>query len=214
MKRKPENSEFYGMFTGIIEAKAVITAVKTSGTNRSFLLSSPLGRELKVDQSLAHNGVCLTVESIQNDEYQVTAIQETLQKTTLGQWKAGDTVNLERSLQWNGRLDGHMVQGHVDATGTCINRRELQGSWEFTIRFPEAFAALVIEKGSISLDGISLTVFNVTRDTFTVAIIPYTYEHTSMGSLTEGKAVNLEFDLLGKYVQRHFALSGSVPGNS
>lgn len=208
MKRKPENSEFCGMFTGIIEAKAVISAVKTSGTNRSFLLSSPLGRELKVDQSLSHNGVCLTVESIQGDEYQVTAIQETLQKTTLGQWQAGDTVNLERSLQWNGRLDGHMVQGHVDATGTCIQRKELEGSWEFTIRFPEAFAGLVIEKGSISLDGISLTVFNVTRDTFTVAIIPYTYEHTSMGSLTEGKAVNLEFDLLGKYVQRHFALNG------
>ncbi len=212
MKRKPENSEFYSMFTGIIEAKALITAVTTSGTNRSFRLSSPLAHELKVDQSLSHNGVCLTVESIQNDEYQVTAIQETLQKTTLGSWKTGDTVNLERSLQWNGRLDGHMVQGHVDATGTCIRRTELQGSWEFTIRFPETFASLVIEKGSISLDGISLTVFNVTRDTFTVAIIPYTFEHTSMGQLQEGMPVNLEFDLLGKYVQRHFALTGGAAG--
>lgn len=207
MKRKPEKTEFCTMFTGIIEAKAVITAITTQGTNRSFLLSSALSQELKVDQSLAHNGVCLTVESIQNNEYQVTAIQETLQKTTLGEWKTGDTVNLERSLQWNGRLDGHMVQGHVDATGTCIERKELAGSWEFTIRFPESFAPLVIEKGSISLDGISLTVFNVTANTFTVAIIPYTFEHTSMGRLAEGQNVNLEFDLLGKYVQRHFSLS-------
>lgn len=194
------------MFTGIIEATGTIRNIRQSGSNRQFTIESPLGTELKIDQSLSHNGVCLTVEKIDNQLHQVTAIEETLKKTNLGQWKTGQLVNLERCLQWNGRLDGHIVQGHVDSTGTCIERRELDGSWEFTIEYPQAFAPLLIEKGSISLNGISLTVFNVTSNHFTVAIIPYTFNHTNIQELHPGNLVNLEFDMVGKYVNRHLQL--------
>ena len=202
-----KKAEIWVMFTGIIESKGVIKQITEQNGNRTFFIESSLGPELKVDQSLAHNGVCLTVESIQGNVHQVTAIQETLHKTTLGDWKPGETVNLERSLQWNGRLDGHMVQGHVDSTGICSEVLNLEGSWQYRLSFPEKFAALVIEKGSISLDGISLTIFNVAATAFSVAIIPYTYEHTNIKELVPGKRINLEFDMMGKYVQRHFQLT-------
>lgn len=194
------------MFTGIIESTGTIREIREIGTNRQFIIESSLSPELKVDQSLSHNGVCLTVENVDNQQYQVTAIEETLLKTNLGKWKAGQQVNLERCLQWNGRLDGHIVQGHVDSTGTCLASRQLDGSWEFTIGFPEQFASLVIEKGSISLNGISLTIFNVKKNQFTVAIIPYTFHHTNISELKEGDLVNLEFDMVGKYVNRHLQL--------
>lgn len=202
-----KKAEIWVMFTGIIESKGVIKQITEQNGNRTFFIESSLGPELKVDQSLAHNGVCLTVESIQGNVHQVTAIQETLHKTTLGDWKPGERVNLERSLQWNGRLDGHMVQGHVDSTGICSEVLNLEGSWQYRLSFPEKFAALVIEKGSISLDGISLTIFNVSATAFSVAIIPYTYEHTNIKELVPGKRINLEFDMMGKYVQRHFQLT-------
>jgi riboflavin synthase len=191
------------MFTGIIEATGLITSVTKAGTNRTFSIESVLASQLKIDQSIAHNGVCLTVESTENGNHVVTAVQETLSKTTLGSWEKGQIINLEQCLQWNGRLDGHVVQGHVDTTGTCINRKSLNGSWEYRIRFPSAFASLVIEKGSICLDGISLTVFNISENEFSIAIIPYTFEHTNIKSIYEGTEVNLEFDMIGKYVNRH-----------
>lgn len=197
------------MFTGIIESKGLIKAVSAKGTNKSFQIESVLSGQFVVDQSVAHNGVCLTVESVSQTEYKVTAIQETLSKTTLESWKNGDEVNLERCLTWNGRVDGHIVQGHVDCVGTCINKKELGGSWEYRIQFPEKFAPLVIEKGSIAMDGISLTIFDISKNEFSVAIIPYTYEHTNIKQLEIGKNVNLEFDMVGKYVNRHLVLSNS-----
>lgn len=190
------------MFTGIIEAVGRVALVRQQGSNLSFRISSPISHELKVDQSVSHNGVCLTVESTGDGYHEVTAIEETLRKTNLAQWQTGSLVNLERCLPLNGRLDGHFVQGHVDTTGICLNRTELDGSWEFRISFPEKFAHLVIEKGSICINGISLTCFDVTRDNLSVAIIPYTWQHTMLHSLQAGDEVNLEFDLIGKYVQR------------
>jgi len=194
------------MFTGIIEALGTVESVESRGTNRTYRINSPISHELKTDQSVSHNGVCLTVETVGTGWHSVTAIDETLRKTNLNSWAPGTVVNLERCLQMNGRLDGHMVQGHVDTTGTCVAISEKDGSREFVIRFPEAFAALIIEKGSISLNGISLTVFNVSRCEFTVAIIPYTLEHTNMKNLRTGDTVNLEFDVVGKYIQRSLSL--------
>jgi riboflavin synthase len=191
------------MFTGIIETTGIIEKVASNGTNKSFWISSAIGNELKIDQSLAHNGVCLTVEAIENNTHIVTAIEETLRKTNLGLLKEGTEINLERCMVMNGRLDGHMVQGHVDCTATCTEKKKLDGSWEYTFRFPEAFAHLVIEKGSICMNGTSLTCFNVTRNSFTVAIIPYTYHHTNIKHLTEGSIVNIEFDIIGKYIFSH-----------
>jgi riboflavin synthase len=190
------------MFTGIIETTGTIEAVTSTGTNKTFWITSPLSAEFKVDQSISHNGVCLTVEEIQGNRHRVTAIAETLQKSDLGHWKTGNLVNIERCMLMNGRLDGHIVQGHVDTTATCVGQKALDGSWEFRFRFPEQFGALVIEKGSISLNGISLTVFNVTENEFSVAIIPYTFEHTNIQHITEGSVVNLEFDMVGKYINR------------
>ena len=194
------------MFTGIIEALGTIEAVKEAGSNRIFEVSSSLSEQLKVDQSVSHNGVCLTVEAISGNTYQVTAVAETLQKSNAGYWKAGTLVNLERSLLLGSRLDGHLVQGHVDCTGTCAAIEDHKGSWNITIHYPEKFAALLIEKGSIALNGISLTVFNVGNHSFTVTIIPYTWEHTHLHQLKPGDAVNLEFDMLGKYAVRAEAL--------
>lgn len=190
------------MFTGIIETLATIQAIEVNGTNKSFWLSCNLANEFKVDQSIAHNGVCLTVELIENIGYKVTAIHETLQKTNLQNWQIGDTVNIERCLSFNGRLDGHFVQGHVDTVGKCIELVELNGSWEYVFEFDFSFAQLLIEKGSICVNGTSLTCFNVTNNTFTVAIIPYTYNHTNINSITIGSIVNLEFDIIGKYITR------------
>ena len=196
------------MFTGIIETTGLVKKISSLGTNLSFWISSGLSAELKIDQSLAHDGVCLTVEAIEGDMHRVTAIQETLQKTALGNWQTGRLINLERAMVLGGRLDGHLVQGHVDATGTCISAENKDGSWLYRFSFPVAFAALVIEKGSICVNGISLTAFQVARDSFSVAIIPFTYEHTNIQDIARGSKVNLEFDMLGKYISRKHELEG------
>lgn len=190
------------MFTGIIEQTGTVTEVIDQGTNKSFWISSPLAAELKVDQSVSHNGVCLTVEEIKDGCHRVTAILETLNKTNLGSWETGAAINLERCMQLNGRLDGHIVQGHVDCTATCVSVVEKDGSWEFTFEFPADFAPLIIEKGSVTVNGISLTCFNVLANRFTVAIIPYTFEHTNMSNLKTHDVVNIEWDMIGKYVNR------------
>lgn len=198
------------MFTGIIENTGTITAIETRGSNRTFWIESSLAPDLKTDQSVSHNGVCLTVEETIGNRYRVTAIDETLQKTTLGCWQAGTLVNLERCMQLNGRIDGHIVQGHVDTTATCTSLVQKEGSWEFSFEINPSFAALVIEKGSIAVNGISLTLFNVTGNGFTVAIIPYTYAHTNMNRLKQGDTVNIEFDMIGKYVNRMQQLKSAV----
>lgn len=190
------------MFTGIIEAVGNVTSISISGTNKTFNISSPVSGELKVDQSVSHDGVCLTVEAVSANQHRVTAIKETLDKSDLGLWKEGSLVNIERCMIMNGRLDGHIVQGHVDATAACIERTDRNGSWEYRFQFPVAFSNLVIEKGSIAVNGISVTVFNVSDDAFSVAIIPYTYTHTNMQQVKVGTVVNIEFDIIGKYIQR------------
>jgi len=190
------------MFTGIIEQKGIISDIIINGTNRSFQIESPLSHELKVDQSISHDGVCLTVEQVVNNTHVVTAIEETLKKTNLETWNIGTVVNLERCLQFNGRIDGHIVQGHVDTTANCINVTERDGSWEYSFQFDKKFAALIIEKGSITINGTSLTCFNVKENEFTVAIIPYTYHHTNISYIQVGTIVNIEFDMIGKYVNR------------
>ena len=190
------------MFTGIIEQLGTIENVKAKGSNLTLTISAAFASELKIDQSLSHSGVCLTVESTEKNTYTVTAIEETLKKTSLSKWKIGTIVNLERCLRFDGRLDGHIVQGHVDTVGKCIDAITKGGSWEYVISFDEKFASLIIEKGSISLNGISLTIFNITNSSFTVAIIPYTYEHTNMHTLIVNDVVNIEFDMIGKYVNR------------
>ncbi len=190
------------MFTGIIEQTGKIEKITEEGTNRTFWIKSPLSSSLKIDQSVSHNGVCLTIEETNGDLHRVTAIDETLQKTNLGNWEAGKTVNLERCMQMNGRIDGHIVQGHVDTTALCTAIIEKKGSREYSFKIDKKFAALIIEKGSITLNGISLTIFNVKTKSFTVAIIPYTYEHTNMQFIKEGDEVNIEFDMIGKYVNR------------
>lgn len=190
------------MFTGIIEALGTVKSIKTEGSNRHFEIESDISKELKIDQSIAHNGVCLTTVEVKDQRHWVTAIDETLQKSNLGQLKPGDKVNLERCMLNNGRFDGHIVQGHVDQTGEVISITEEDGSWLYTIAYDPAAGNVTVEKGSITLDGISLTCFNSDTNKFTVAIIPYTYEHTSMHQLKIGDTVNLEFDVIGKYVQR------------
>jgi riboflavin synthase len=190
------------MFTGIIESVGKIQSIDNQGSNKVFRIASPISHELKPDQSVSHNGACLTVESTAEGIHQVTAIEETLRKTNLGDWLPGHLINLERCLVMNGRLDGHIVQGHVDCTATCLDRIEKGGSWEFRFSFPEKFGALLIEKGSICLNGISLTLFNVKKKHFTVAVIPYTFEHTNVKNVFPGDKVNIEFDMIGKYVSR------------
>ena len=194
------------MFTGIIEAFGIIHSIEREGTNTTFRISSPISNELKVDQSVSHNGVCLTVEDVKEGVHSVTAIEETLKKTNLLAWEEGTLVNLERCMIMNGRIDGHIVQGHVDTTARCIEKKDADGSWEYRFQFPQQFSALVIEKGSVSLNGISLTVFNVDDSSFSVAIIPYTYSHTNIQQVKEGSSVNIEFDMIGKYVNRMLAL--------
>lgn len=190
------------MFTGIIESTGIVKQVKNDGSNKTFWLNADISSKLKVDQSLSHNGVCLTVEEIAEDTYRVTAIKETLLKTNLGVWEQGSTVNLERCMEINGRIDGHIVQGHVDTTAKCLKRIDRNGSWEFTFEVAKQFAPLIIEKGSIAINGISLTLFNVTENTFSVGIIPYTYNNTNIRYLEAGETVNIEFDMIGKYVNR------------
>ena len=194
------------MFTGIIEELGVVAAVQATGSNLTFTIEAGMSPALKVDQSVAHNGVCLTVESILDGQHTVTAVAETLAKTELGQWTKGSRVNLERSLVPGQRLDGHFVQGHVDATGTCTAITDKGGSHEFTFSFPPSFASLVIEKGSICVNGISLTAFDVDQNSFRIAVIPYTYAHTNLQFLQPGQPVNLEFDMIGKYILRKLSL--------
>lgn len=192
------------MFTGIIECLGKIIDITTTGSNKTFWIESSISDQLGIDESISHDGVCLTIEKIKENSHKVTAIKETLDKTNLIDWEVGDVINLERSLRMNGRIDGHIVQGHVDTTATCIEKKVLEGSTEFTFRFKKRFAALIIEKGSVCLNGISLTAFKVGKKKFTVAIIPYTLEHTNLLFIKEGSKVNIEFDILGKYVQRAF----------
>ena len=194
------------MFTGIIEKTGKITEITSSGTNKSYWISSSISNELKVDQSVSHSGICLTVEEIKEGMHKVTAIAETLLKSNLTYCKPGDLINLERCMILNGRLDGHMVQGHVDAVVQCIERISKNGSWEFTFSYENKFASLLIEKGSVCLNGISLTVFNVTDQHFTVAIIPYTFDHTNIREVKLKDWVNIEFDMIGKYINRIAAL--------
>lgn len=195
------------MFTGIIETIGTVESISQDGSNVDFWMESSITNELKVDQSVAHNGVCLTVVELKGNLYRVTAVAETLAKTNLGNWHTGEKINLERSLKVGDRLDGHFVQGHVDATGTCIEMETMEGSWLFRFAFPEIFAPLMIEKGSVCINGVSLTAFNVGKSDFTVTIIPYTFEHTNFHSLQPNDVVNLEFDVLGKYLLRHKDLS-------
>lgn len=190
------------MFTGIIKDLGRIKEISIAGSNRVFYIESELSGRLAIDESLAHNGVCLTVEEINDKTYRVSAIEETLKKTSLGNWKNNDLINLEQAMQLNDRLDGHIVQGHVDGTGICVQKTDKEGSVEFTFKYDPSFAALIIEKGSICVNGVSLTAFDVTNDHFTVAIIPYTFTHTNFHLVKEKDKVNLEFDILGKYVAR------------
>ena len=191
------------MFTGIIEATAKLSEIRQEGTNRHFRFSSAISTELKVDQSVSHNGVCLTVTNIEKTwEHWVTAVDETLKKSSLGRLKVGDIVNLERSMLNNGRFDGHIVQGHVDQIGFVKAIQEMSGSWVFDFEYDPAIGNVTVEKGSIAIDGISLTCFNSKTGRFTTAIIPYTFEHTNFKQLKAGDTVNLEFDIIGKYVKR------------
>lgn len=190
------------MFTGIIETLGKVTDLRQENGNLHITVESAIVQELKIDQSVAHNGVCLTVIALGDGTHTVTAIEETLNKTSIGHLKVGEPVNLERCMQMNARLDGHIVQGHVDQTATCINFTELDGSWEYTFQYDTSAGNVTVEKGSICVNGISLTVVNSGPDHFSVAIIPYTYEHTNLHNVREGSVVNLEFDIIGKYVAR------------
>ena len=190
------------MFTGIVEATATVENIETKGTSVHFTMSCPFTDELKIDQSLSHNGCCLTIERIEKQQYGVTAIQETLEKTNLGSWKIGTKVNLERCVLMNGRLDGHIVQGHVDQTGTIKSIENLNGSHYITITYTEKDGFTTVPQGSITVDGISLTVAHSGENEFSVAIIPYTWEHTNLKNLEIGSRVNLEFDIIGKYVAK------------
>ena len=195
------------MFTGIVEETGKITNLEKSGGNLNIIVQAKMTPELKIDQSVSHNGVCLTVVSVDNEEYMVTAVQETLEKTNLGKLTVGDPVNLERGMKLGDRLDGHIVQGHVDQTATCSEIKEKDGSWEFTFDYDPEIGNITIEKGSITVNGVSLTVVNSKKNRFSVAIIPYTYENTTFNNLKIGDTVNLEFDVIGKYVKRITELS-------
>ena len=190
------------MFTGIIETLGTITDLKHDQGNLHITVASGIAQELKIDQSVAHNGVCLTVVALADGLHTVTAIEETLNKTNIGTFKTGDLVNLERCMQMNARLDGHIVQGHVDQTATCIAYKELEGSWEYTFEYDSSKGNVTVEKGSICVNGISLTVVNSGPNYFSVAIIPYTWQHTNLQNVRVGSTVNLEFDIIGKYVAR------------
>lgn len=190
------------MFTGIIETLGKVADLQQDQGNLNITIESAISHELKIDQSVAHNGVCLTVVALADGLHTVTAIEETLNKTNLGHLKVGEPVNLERCMQMNARLDGHIVQGHVDQTAVCTVFKELDGSWEYTFEYDPSTGNVTVEKGSICINGISLTVVNSQANSFSVAIIPYTFEHTNLHNVREGSVVNLEFDIIGKYVAR------------
>jgi riboflavin synthase len=189
------------MFTGIVEHLAKIVNIKKTNTNLDITLSCKLTSELKIDQSVSHNGICLTVVKINGNSYTVTAIEETINKTTIGNWEVGNVINLERAMKIGDRLDGHMIQGHIDQVGQCLKVEEKNGSWEFIIEHKKS-NNITVEKGSIAVNGVSLTVIDSKSTQFKVAIIPYTYNHTSFKSLKKGNKVNLEFDILGKYLAK------------
>ena len=195
------------MFTGIIETLGIVTEIKKEQNNLHLTLSSSITPELKIDQSVAHNGICLTVVAIHETNYTVTAIAETINKTNIGNWNVNDEVNLERAMKLGDRLDGHIVQGHVDQIGTCIEAYETNGSWHYTFEYDPNRSNITIEKGSITVNGVSLTVVNSEKNKFSVAIIPYTYEHTNFHNFKVGTVVNLEFDVIGKYVARLHSLN-------
>lgn len=198
------------MFTGIIERLGTIKSIQQEGSNYHFRISSGIEEELYIDQSIAHNGVCLTIVELNEDSYVVTAIKETMIKTNLGDLTVGQEVNLERAtLSGQTRMDGHIVQGHVDGTSICTKVTEEDGSWYFTFQLTDENRALVVNKGSVCINGVSLTVVDPTKDKFSVAIIPYTYEHTNFKHLKVGDKVNLEFDIIGKYVQRYLENTGA-----
>jgi len=190
------------MFTGIIETTGTIAALETNAGNLNIWVKSPVAHELKIDQSLAHNGVCLTVVELKDGLHRVTAIEETLRKTNLGHIQTGYTVNLERCMPANGRFDGHIVQGHVDQTGKCVSVKEENGSWLYEFEYAPTTQNIIVEKGSICINGISLTAFDAIENRFKVAIIPYTYQHTNINAVKPGTLVNLEFDIIGKYIAR------------
>ncbi len=200
------------MFTGIIEAPGRVQAIRTEGSNVHFTIASPISHELKIDQSVAHNGVCLTVVGLGGGTHTVTAIDETLRRSNLGDLREGDLINIERAMLANARLDGHLVQGHVDTTGLCTATTALDGSWTFQFEYPFLPEYLLVDKGSICINGVSLTVVNPHEDLpsgkagFSVAIIPYTWEHTNFKTLRPGDRVNLEFDVIGKYVAKYLAV--------
>lgn len=190
------------MFTGIVEVTGVVKKLEQEKGNLHLHIQSSISEELKIDQSIAHNGVCLTVIETKGNIHVVTAIRETLEKSNIGELSVGSSVNLERCMKLNERLDGHIVQGHVDQTAVCIDRQEENGSWKYTFQYDASTGNVTVEKGSITVNGVSLTVVDSGKDNFSVAIIPYTYEHTNFKSLKKGDKVNLEFDIIGKYVAR------------
>lgn len=190
------------MFTGIIETLGQLTDIRAEKGNLNFTVKSDISKDLKIDQSVSHNGVCLTVVAVSDETHTVTAVEETLLKSNLAVLKVGDLINLERCMQMNGRLDGHIVQGHVDQTAECTEVKMLEGSWEYTFTYNPAMGNVTVEKGSICVNGTSLTVVNSLENSFSVAIIPYTYENTNLSRLQKGDTVNLEFDIIGKYVAR------------
>jgi riboflavin synthase len=194
------------MFTGIIETLGTVQEIKKVADNFDIIIKSSITHDLKIDQSVAHNGVCLTVVAINGSNYTVTAIKETLDKTNLRCWNVGDSINLERAMRLGDRLDGHIVQGHVDQIGVCKAIENANGSWCFTFEYDESICNITIEKGSITVNGVSLTVVNAKKNQFTVAIIPYTYENTNFNSYQIGTKVNLEFDVIGKYVAKLYSL--------
>ncbi len=192
------------MFTGITETTGIVKEVITNGSNRVFWIESTISTELKADQSISHSGVCLTIEEIAGNRHRVTAVKETLEKSNLADWEKGALVNLERCLRLSDRLDGHLVQGHIDTTAVCIKKKGKQGTREFEFEYSKKFTELVIEKGSVCVNGVSLTAFDVKKKSFKVTIIPYTFDNTNFKELLEGDRVNVEFDIIGKYLKRHF----------
>jgi riboflavin synthase len=193
------------MFTGIIETLGTITALRKEGSNVHFTIQSSISDALKIDQSVSHNGACLTVVALSEQAHIVTAIDETLQRTNLGKWRVGSRVNLERAMLAGARLDGHLVQGHVDATGKCTSIEDQNGSWVYTFQYASNPDHLLVDKGSVCVNGVSLTVVNPASNHFSVAIIPYTYEHTTFHTIAVGDTINLEFDIIGKYIAKHLA---------
>ena len=193
------------MFTGIIETLGIVQEIKKDKDNVHITIASSITDELQIDQSVAHNGICMTVVAITKNLYTVTAIGETIKKTNISHWKIGDSVNLERAMKLGDRLDGHIVQGHVDQIGNCITAKETNGSWYYTFEYDESLENITIEKGSITVNGVSLTVVDSRKNEFSVAIIPYTFEHTNFKNFKVGTKVNLEFDVIGKYISKLYA---------